>query len=128
MTSAIEVIHRFASRAVRRGPAWDCGFPDASPATQYTAGGFAQPIRRVFSALFNASEPVVMRAPGDTRAAGLTISLRDLIWDTLNAPVPTGILFATEKLNHLQVLSIRQYLSLAFAALVVLLLGVSVWS
>src|SRR4051812_13102283 len=46
--AAIEVIHRFASRAVRRGPAWDCGFPDPSPATQYTAGGFAQPIRRVF--------------------------------------------------------------------------------
>ena len=28
--------------------AWDCGFPDATPATQYTAGSFAQPIRRVF--------------------------------------------------------------------------------
>ena len=45
---AVEVIHRFASRAVRRGPAWDCGFPDPSPATQYTADSFAQPIRRVF--------------------------------------------------------------------------------
>src|SRR5207253_7415264 len=40
--AAIDVIHRFASRAVRRGPAWDCGFPDPSPATQYTAGGLAQ--------------------------------------------------------------------------------------
>jgi hydrogenase-4 component B len=126
--AAIEVIHRFASRTVRRGPAWDCGFPDASPATQYTARGFAQPIRRVFNALFDASEHVVMPAPGDTRAAQLTIRLRDLIWDTLYAPVPTGIWFATEKLNHLQFLSIRQYLSLVFAALVVLLLGVSVWS
>ena len=28
---AVEVIHRFASRAVRRGPAWDCGYPDAEP-------------------------------------------------------------------------------------------------
>ncbi len=34
--------------ALRRAPAWDCGFPDPSPATQYTAGSFAQPIRRVF--------------------------------------------------------------------------------
>ncbi|MBI2979190.1 MAG: hydrogenase 4 subunit B, partial [Rhodospirillales bacterium] len=41
------VIHRFASRALRRGPAWDCGFPDPRPATQYTAGSFSQPIRRV---------------------------------------------------------------------------------
>src|SRR5579859_589709 len=64
--AAIEIIHRFASRAVRRGPAWDCGFPDPSPATQYTAGGFAQPIRRVFSAVFDAREDVAMPAPGDT--------------------------------------------------------------
>jgi hydrogenase-4 component B len=125
--TAIEIIHRFASHAVRRGPAWDCGFPDLSPATQYTAGGFAQPIRRVFSAVFDGGEHVVMPAPGDTRAAQLTIRLRDLIWDTLYAPVPSGIWFATEKLNHLQFLSIRQYLSLVFTALVVLLLGVSVW-
>ena len=41
-------IHRFASQATRRAPPWDCGFPDASPATQYTAGSFVQPIRRVF--------------------------------------------------------------------------------
>src|SRR6185312_8608599 len=40
-------IHRFASRAVRRAPAWDGGTPDPSPMTQYTAGSFAQPIRRV---------------------------------------------------------------------------------
>jgi formate hydrogenlyase subunit 3/multisubunit Na+/H+ antiporter MnhD subunit len=125
--AAIEVIHRFASRAVRRGPAWDCGFPDPSPATQYTAGGFAQPIRRVFSALFEAREDVAMPAPGDTGAARLTIRLRDLTWDMLYAPVPTAIWFATEKLNHLQFLSIRQYLSLVFVALVALLLGVSIW-
>src|SRR6266481_7760659 len=31
---AAEAIHRFASAAVRRSAAWDCGFPDPSPATQ----------------------------------------------------------------------------------------------
>ncbi len=126
--TAIEIIHRFASRAVRRGPAWDCGFPDQSPATQYSAGGFVQPIRRVFSALFDAREQVVMPAPGNTGAARLSIRLRDFVWDTLYAPVPTGVWLAAEKLNQLQFLSIRQYLSLVFAALVVLLLGVSLWS
>ena len=48
---AAYVIHRWASHAMRRSAAWDCGFPDASPATQYTAGSFAQPIRRVFGEL-----------------------------------------------------------------------------
>src|SRR6266700_1821532 len=125
--AAIEIIHRFASRAVRRGPAWDCGFPDQSPATQYTAGGFAQPIRRVFSSLFDAREDVTMPAPGDTAAARLTIRLRDLTWELLYAPVGGAIWFITEKLNHLQFLSIRNYLSLVFVALIALLLGVSIW-
>jgi len=126
--TAVEIIHRFASRAVRRGPAWDCGFPDPSPATQYTAGGFAQPIRRVFGeVVFLARDRVDVPPPGDLRAAQLTVTLRDLVWEMLYAPVATAIWFATEKLNHLQFLSIRKYLSLVFVALVALLLGVSLW-
>jgi NADH:ubiquinone oxidoreductase subunit 5 (subunit L)/multisubunit Na+/H+ antiporter MnhA subunit len=125
--AAIEIIHRFASRAVRRGPAWDCGFPDPSPATQYTAGGFAQPIRRVFSVLFDARDDVVMPAPGDTAAARLTIRLRDFAWEMLYVPISRAVWFATDNLNHLQFLSIRNYHSLVFVALIALLLGVSIW-
>ena len=43
---AAYVIHRWASQATRRSAPWDCGFPDPSPATQYTAGSFAQPHTR----------------------------------------------------------------------------------
>jgi formate hydrogenlyase subunit 3/multisubunit Na+/H+ antiporter MnhD subunit len=125
--AAIEIIHRFASRAVRRGPAWDCGFPEPSPATQYTAGSFAQPIRRVFGLLFDVRERVEMPAPGETRPARLTIRVRDLAWEMLYAPVASTIWFATEKLNYLQFLTIRKYLSLVFVALIVLLLRVSLW-
>jgi hypothetical protein len=126
--AAVEIIHRFASRAVRRAPAWDCGFPDPSPATQYTAGGFAQPIRRVFGeVVFLAREKVTIPAPGEAGAARLTVTMRDLVWETLYAPVGGAVWFGSEKLNHLQFLTIRKYLSLVFAALVALLLGVSVW-
>ena len=77
-----EIIHRFASRRLRRGPAWDCGFPDASPATQYTAGSFAQPIRRVFGdVVFLAREHVEMPPPGDLAPARFSVTLRDLVWD-----------------------------------------------
>src|SRR6266436_3416942 len=50
-SSAVSFIHRFASRALRRGPAWGCGFSDPTPAAQYTGASFAQPIRRVFGTL-----------------------------------------------------------------------------
>jgi hypothetical protein len=53
--------------------------------------------------------------------------LRDLIWDAAYAPVATGITYAAEKLNYLQFLTIRQYLSLVFTALVLLLLVLAIW-
>jgi hydrogenase-4 component B len=125
---AIYMIHRFASHAMRRAPAWDCGFPDLSPVTQYTAGSFAQPIRRVFGTLvFRAREDVDMPPPGDTRPARLRVSVRDLIWDILFAPVGVAVNFAAERLNHLQFLTIRRYLSLVFFSLVTLLLVLALW-
>jgi hydrogenase-4 component B len=123
------LVHRFASRALRRAPAWDCGFPEADPATQYTAGSFAQPIRRVFGTLaFRVRERVDMPAPGDLRPARLAVVSRDLIWDGLYVPIAGAVGFIAEKLNHLQFLTIRRYLSLVFLALVVLLLVLALWS
>jgi hydrogenase-4 component B len=124
---AVQVVHRCASNALRRGPAWDCGYPDPSPATQYTADSFAQPVRRVFSEVFCAREHVDMPAPGDQRPARIDIRMRDLIWDTFYAPMSDWIAFAAEKMNHLQFLTIRRYLSLVFGALVFLLLMVAIW-
>jgi formate hydrogenlyase subunit 3/multisubunit Na+/H+ antiporter MnhD subunit len=123
-----EVIHRLASAAVRRSPAWDCGFPDASPATQYTAGSISQPIRRVFgSVLFRAREEVDLPPPGDTRAARLRVRLRDVPWDVLYAPIAGMVGFVADRLNKLQFLTIRGYLTLVFGALVALLMVLTVW-
>jgi hydrogenase-4 component B len=128
-TLAAFAIHRFASDRLRRAPAWDCGYLDASPATQYSAMSFAQPIRRVFGTfVFQASESVDMPLPGDTRPARLTVHLRDLVWDFLYAPIAEGIGMAADQLNRLQFLTIRQFLTLVFSALVILLLVLAVWS
>ena len=121
-------IHRLASDKLRRGPAWGCGYPPAGPLTQYTADSFAQPIRRVFGTIvFGAREIGEMPPPGSTAPARLTVELRDLIWNTLYAPIAVGIAFAAEHLNYLQFLTIRRYLSLVFAALVLLLLVLAIW-
>jgi NADH:ubiquinone oxidoreductase subunit 5 (subunit L)/multisubunit Na+/H+ antiporter MnhA subunit len=128
-TLAAAAIHRFASNRLRRAPAWDCGYPDASPTTQYTAMSFAQPIRRVFgSVLFHAREHADMPPPGDMRPARLTIELSDPVWDFLYTPLVAGIGVAADRLNRFQFLTIRQYLSLVFGALVILLLVLAVWS
>ena len=121
-------IHRLASRGLRRAPAWDCGFPDPSPLTQYSAGSFAQPIRRVFgSFVFRARETIEMPPPGALAPARLTVILHDPIWETLYAPIASAMSFATEHINHLQFLTIRRYLSLVFLLLVLLLTVLAIW-
>jgi formate hydrogenlyase subunit 3/multisubunit Na+/H+ antiporter MnhD subunit len=120
-------IHRFASNRTRRAPAWDCGFVEPSPATQYTGDSFSQPIRRVFGSLvFRARERVEMPQPGDLGAARHQVELRDLIWDGLYASIAGAIGFAADRLNHLQFLTIRRYLSMVFLALVILLLVLAI--
>jgi formate hydrogenlyase subunit 3/multisubunit Na+/H+ antiporter MnhD subunit len=120
--TTLAVVHRLSARRTRRGPAWDCGFPDPSPATQYTASSFAQPLRRVYGPLaFSARETVVLPAPGDTRPARFSAVLVDHLWRTLYAAPARAVLRLSERLNVLQFLSIRRYLVLMFTALVVLL-------
>jgi formate hydrogenlyase subunit 3/multisubunit Na+/H+ antiporter MnhD subunit len=120
-------IHRLASDRLRRAPAWDCGYPDPSAATQYTADAFAQPIRRVFGTLiFSAREIGEMPPPGSMAPARLTVRLRDPIWDFCYAPIEGFIGYAATRLNVLQFLTIRSYLSLVFAALVLLLLVLAI--
>ncbi len=122
-------IHRLASRAVRRGPAWDCGYPEPSPLAQYTGDSFTQPLRRVFGEfVFLAREKVTMPRPGDPQPARLDVRLRDLAWDMIYAPLERAVAVAGEKFNALQFLTIRRYLSLVFAALVSLLVVVALWS
>lgn len=126
---AAYLVHRFASRELRRGPAWDCGFPEPSPATQYTGGSFAQPIRRVFGTMvFRARETVEMPPPGSTAPARHRVEMRDLVWDWLFAPIAGAVDFAAGHLNRLQFLTIRRYLSFVFLALITLLLVLALWT
>ena len=123
-----EVIHRFASASARRSAAWDCGFPDPSPATQYTPSSFSQPVRRVFgSVVFCAREEVRMPPPGDSQPATLRVRMRDLPWDALYVPITRLVGFVAERLNALQFLTIRGYLTMVFGALVALLMVLTLW-
>jgi formate hydrogenlyase subunit 3/multisubunit Na+/H+ antiporter MnhD subunit len=123
------LIHRLGSRALRRAPAWDCGTPITSPRTQYTAASIAQPIRRVFGeVVFDARERVSMPPPGDLGPARFQVEMRDPSWAFIYTPLVQGIGFAAQRLNGLQFLTIRRYLTFVFLALVTLLLVLAIWS
>ncbi|MDP2737897.1 MAG: hydrogenase 4 subunit B [Pseudorhodobacter sp.] len=122
------LVHRYASRQLRRAPAWDCGFPDPSPMTQYSAGGFAQPLQRVLGTnLLAARETVVMPPPGDPSPAQLTVHYADPAWEGIYAPIGGVVDAVARRMNRLQFLTIRRYLSLVFLSLILLLLGLMLW-
>jgi hydrogenase-4 component B len=127
-TATALFIHRFATRATRRSDIWDCGYPDPSTASQYSGSSFAMPIRRVFgNTVFDVREKVEFRRPGDIGAARYQIKILDPLWRYVYGPLARWVLRFTVTLNQLQFLTIRSYLTLVFATLILLLLVVAAW-
>ena len=122
------VIHRFAGRATRRSAIWDCGFPLDAPQTQYGSASFAMPIRRVFgTSFFNIFEKIDMPAPGDTRGGSFSLRIMDPAWQFVYGPLARGVRAVAGRLNVLQFLTIRRYLTLLFWTLILLLMVVAAW-
>ncbi len=121
-------IHRFATRATRRSAIWDCGFPLDAPQTQYTSSSFAMPIRRVFgTVVFGVHEVVDMPRPGETRAGHFAVRVIDPAWRFGYGPLARAVASLSLRLNHFQFLTIRQYLTLVFCGLILLLIVVAAW-
>ena len=77
--------------------------------------------------LFRARDEVDMPAPGEVRAARFTVSWHDLVWERLYRPVAGLVGQVADRLNVLQYLTVRRYLTMMFGALVVLLGVVALW-
>ncbi|MEO3471911.1 proton-conducting transporter membrane subunit [Roseomonas sp. CAU 1739] len=122
-------VRRRAPPGVVRGPAWDCGFiaapphlPFGDPASQPSAAGFGQPLRRMLGqGLLGAYERVRMPEPGATAPATLEAGFRDPALAALQGPLPRWRDAATARAERLRDLSIRQCLGLTFGAVVMML-------
>ncbi|HHI81725.1 MAG TPA: hydrogenase 4 subunit B [Rhizobiales bacterium] len=122
-------IHRFASRAIGFGDAWDCGHEEDNRAAQYTAASFSQPIRRVFGAhVFRAREHVEMPPPGSPAPAVFESSMTDPALFFVLRPLSRLLEAASRRSDVLQQLTIRRYLALVFMWVVVLLIAVAAWN
>ena len=127
-------VRRRAPAGVVHGPAWDCGFiappshlPFGDPATQPSAAGFGQPLRRMLgTSLLAAREQVAMPSPGDPRPARLEAGFHDPALVALEGPLPRWRDAAAAQAERLRGISIRQSLGLTFGA-VVLILALLAW-
>jgi hydrogenase-4 component B len=112
------VVHHYYHGRLRRGPAWDCGYPAQTSRMQDTAEGFGQPIRRIFEPFFRIERELPSAFDAHPRYHGRS---EDRLWYALYLPIKR----ITEKLSSwaslLQHGRIHLYLAYTFATLLVLL-------
>jgi len=123
------LIRRAGAPALVRGPAWDCGFaapppdlPFGDPATQPSAAGLAQPLRRMLGQpLLVVTEVVTMAPPGSPAPARLEAGFADPLESLALPALATARDRLAAGLDRLRDLTLRQALMLPFGALVALL-------
>jgi formate hydrogenlyase subunit 3/multisubunit Na+/H+ antiporter MnhD subunit len=112
------VVRRVYRRAVRREPAWDCGFGRMDARMQDTAEGFGQPIRHIFQAFFTMERE--LPSPFD-RAPRYRVVVGDRIWRLVYEPLRGRVQRLADSLAWLQQGRISAYLTYSFITLVTLL-------
>ncbi len=121
MLATTLMVRHFYHGRLRRGPAWDCGFPAQNARMQDTAEGFGQPIRRIFEPFFKIESELPSAFDTHPRYHGRS---DDRIWFALYLPIKR----ITEKLSSLVSLlqhgRIHLYLAYTFVTLIVLLIFV----
>lgn len=109
---------------VRRAPVWSCGHPDLNPRMQYTATSFSQPLRRIFSTIYQPQEEAVRLDHGQPfliRRVRYSVHIQDLSWKYLYLPAKHGIEWITRGIDRFQARQIHGHLSLIFITLLILL-------
>ena len=104
---------------VRRGPAWDCGFPQQTPRMQDTAEGFGQPIKQIFEPFFRIERQMPSAFDDQPRYQGRA---EDKLWYVLYLPIARLVERLSVMIGVLQQGRIHIYLTYSFVTLLVLLL------
>jgi formate hydrogenlyase subunit 3/multisubunit Na+/H+ antiporter MnhD subunit len=103
---------------LRRGPAWDCGYPLQTPRMQDTAEGFGQPIRQVFEPFFRLER--TLPTPFDEKPV-YKVTTEDHIWHWLYLPVARAVESVAQQVGRIQHGRIAIYLMYSFITLLALL-------
>lgn len=117
-------VRYFYHGRLRRGPAWDCGFPEQTPRMQDSAEGFGQPIRQIFEPFFLIEREVP--SPFD-REPRYRVRSDDKLWFRLYLPIAKAVDKLSAWISILQHGKIHVYLMYSFVTLLLMLVMVR-WS
>jgi formate hydrogenlyase subunit 3/multisubunit Na+/H+ antiporter MnhD subunit len=114
-------VRRFYHGRLRRGPAWDCGFPEQTARMQDSADGFGQPIKQIFEQFFGISRELPSPFDAHPHYRG---EVRDRLWELFYLPLARLVEFVSVLVGRLQHGRISIYLLYSFVTLIALLVFV----
>jgi formate hydrogenlyase subunit 3/multisubunit Na+/H+ antiporter MnhD subunit len=103
---------------LRRGPAWDCGYPEQSARMQDTAEGFAQPIQQIFAPVYEIESH--HPDPSD-RTPHYSAEVRDRAWRWIYYPIAHAAAFCSRLVGRIQTGRVSIYLMYSFVTIIFLL-------
>jgi formate hydrogenlyase subunit 3/multisubunit Na+/H+ antiporter MnhD subunit len=112
------VVKKYYHGRVRRGPAWDCGYPDQTARMQDTAEGFGQPIRQIFEWFMGVVKQVP--TPFDLHPHYHS-ETHDRLWNLFYVPIKHLNEMVGNQVGKLQHGRIHVYLLYSFVTLLALL-------
>ena len=112
------LVRYFFHGRVRRGPAWDCGFPAQTSRMQDTAEGFGQPVRVVFEPFFRMQRELPLPSDHSPR---YRVIVDDHFWYWIYLPLARAAEFVSRVVGKLQQGRISVYLLYSFLTLIALL-------
>jgi hypothetical protein len=114
----IRVVRWLYHGRLRKGAAWDCGFPLQTPRMQDTAEGFGQPIRQVFEPFFRIDR--TLPSPFDAQPRYRMVA-EDHFWYWLYVPLARSADVVARLIGLIQQGRISVYLMYSFFTLLALL-------
>ena len=121
----LAIRRRTAAAPTRVGPIWNCGRTVQSARAEYTAGAFAEPLRRVFAGFYRPTREVTIEAhpvsPYFVRSIAFKSDLAPWMEERLYGPVIQAVRWASLQARRIQTGPVHLYLALLPVALVAVL-------
>jgi hydrogenase-4 component B len=114
----VQVVKKYYHGRLRRGAAWDCGYPAQTPHMQDSAEGFGQPIRQIFEKFIEVKRQ--LPTPFDQHPHYHS-ETRDRLWELCYVPIKRLNEMISAQVGKLQHGRIHAYLLYSFITLLALL-------
>ncbi|PIQ65113.1 MAG: hydrogenase 4 subunit B [Zetaproteobacteria bacterium CG11_big_fil_rev_8_21_14_0_20_59_439] len=109
---------------IRRSVLWSCGNPHTHARMQYSSTSFSQPLRQIFSGIYQADEIVHIERHGHKLLAAKVqhvLHVHDLVVQKLYQPLANSVLSLARRLDRQHQTGIHTYLAYTFATILFLL-------